>query len=72
MVFLGMFVQLIMKSVLFIFNISEYHTEIDSQDNTETVLNSIRDDIRETLPLEAVTETEHVMQPKYGKVSCKV
>lgn len=37
-------------------------------DNAGIMLESIRDDIRQKLPLDAMTETENVLQPKFGKV----
>lgn len=40
-------------------------------DNADVVLNSIREGIRQSLPVEGMTPTEHIVTPKHGPVCVK-
>lgn len=42
---------------------------MNQDDNSDVVLNSIREDIRQSLPVEGVTQTENIVTPKTGRVS---
>ncbi|XP_060557407.1 uncharacterized protein LOC132717851 [Ruditapes philippinarum] len=40
--------------------------DLSEGDNADVVINSIREGIRQSLPLEGMTETEHIVKPTHG------
>mgnify|MGYP000274215448 FL=1 len=56
------------EELMYLHIYKELQEELESEDNASIMLDSIREDIREKLPVEAVTDTEHVLQPTVGKV----
>ncbi|XP_052769059.1 uncharacterized protein LOC128209180 isoform X2 [Mya arenaria] len=47
-------------------NVNAYLEEQEKADNTSVLLDAIREDIREALPVEATTSTENILQPITG------
>ena len=61
-----LFLEIILKAVIiFIVGVLD---DMSEGDNADVVINSIREGIRQSLPVEGMTETEHVVIPKHGPV----
>ena len=48
---------------------TEMLEKLQEQDNARVILDSIREDIRNSLPVEALTRTETIVCPEMGPVS---